>query len=79
RVLSRMDQALPSFRDQAILAALPDLCLSLFREREVQALTDNQQAVLVEQIRRRFSADINQIARVTGLSHEKLVRYFDGF
>ena len=79
RVLSRMDQAVPSFRDQAILAALPDLCQSLFREREVQALRDDQQAVLVEQLRRRFCADINQISRVTGIPHEQLVRFFDGF
>ena len=31
--LSRMESSLPSFRDQSILSAIPDLCMSLFRKK----------------------------------------------
>lgn len=77
--MSRLDMNLPSFRDQTIVAALPDLCQSLFRERSVQALNLEQRAALCDQIRRRFCADVNQIARVTGIAYEEVVRMLEAF
>lgn len=79
RVLSRMEGNIPSFRDQVIFAALPDLCMSLFREREWACLNREQQAVLVEEVRRRFSADVNQIARVTGISYAEVAKMLQEF
>lgn len=71
------DANLPAFRDQVILAALPDLCQSLFRRRGVQELSENQLVELLRQLRYRFSAGANQLARVTGLSYEQAARYLD--
>lgn len=71
------DANLPAFRDQVILAVLPDLCQSLFRRRGVQELSENQLVELLRQLRYRFSAGANQLARVTGLSYEQAARYLD--
>lgn len=79
QAMSKMDSRQPSFRDQTILLALPDLCASMFQEPNVENLTEDQHSVLVDQLRRRFCADINQIGRVTGIPHEKLVRLFNNF
>ena len=79
RTLSRLDRNLPSFRDQTILAALPDLCQSLFQVKDVMLLSREQQAVLVDQIRRRFSADVNQIARVTGIPYTEIATMLESF
>lgn len=79
RAMSRQDMNLPSFRDQTIIAALPDLCHSLFRERNVLALNREQRAALCDQLRRRFSADVNQIARVTGIAFDEVVRMLEEF
>lgn len=68
------DEHLPGFRDQTILASLPDLCRSLFGKESFSALASVEQAELMRQIRFRFSADINQIARVCGLSYAEAAR-----
>lgn len=60
----------PSFNDQIILPAIKSLCISLFRKRNLFELTDIQQAEILRQIRYRFSADPNQIARVTGIPYK---------
>ena len=77
--LALNEMALPSFRDQNILSAIPDLCQSLFQKRDIQALDPEQQPLLISQIRRRFSADPNQIARVTGISYQEIARMLDDF
>lgn len=79
RRLSLKEERLPSFRDQVILAAIPDLCQTLFHQRSVKALTEEQLSALISQVRRRFSADVNQIARVTGLSVPEVARKLEGF
>lgn len=38
-----------------------------------------QQAVLVEEIRRRFSADVNQIARIIGISYSEIASMMQEF
>ena len=68
---------LPSFRDQVLYAAIPDLCRSFFGKSEVSALDENQRQELVRQLRRRFSADVHQIARVTSLRIEDVARFLD--
>ncbi|MBQ6177346.1 MAG: hypothetical protein IJK29_09120 [Bacteroidales bacterium] len=62
----------PTFRDQIILAAIPDLCSSLFRKSSVNELTEDEQAELLKQLRFRFASNVNQLGRVTGFSYEKV-------
>ena len=69
---------LPAFRDQIILAALPDLCWSLFGKESFGTLSPGEQTEFMRQIRFRFSADVNQIARVCGLSYAEAARLIDG-
>ena len=64
------EKAIPAFRDQIILSAIPDLCASLFHKSSVKELTVDEQVELVKQLRYRFSANANQLGRVTGLSYE---------
>ena len=68
---------LPAFRDQTILAVLPDLCRSLFQRDSFDRLQANERVELVRQIRFRFSADAHQIARVCGLTYEEAARLLD--
>jgi REP element-mobilizing transposase RayT len=71
------ENELPSFRDQVLYAAIPDLCRSLFGKNDASDLEYGQRQELVRQIRRRFSADIHQIVRVTSFSMEDVARYLD--
>lgn len=72
-----LDENLPAFRDQTILAALPDLCRSLFQKDAFRQLSGDEQAELARQIRFRFSADATQIARVCGISYADAARLLD--
>lgn len=71
------DDNLSAFRDQVILAAIPDLCQSLFGKREFSQLAQEEQVEFVRQLRFRFSAHVNQIARVCGLTYEQAARLMD--
>ena len=71
------EENLPAFRDQIIFAALPDLCQSLFQKKSFQALSRGEQSEFMRQIRFRFSADVNQIARVCGLSYAEAARLIE--
>ncbi|MCR5352600.1 MAG: hypothetical protein K6E35_08950 [Bacteroidales bacterium] len=77
RRLDGADEHLPAFRDQTILAAMPDLCRSLFQKDALRELTPDELSELARQIRFRFSADANQIARVCGLSYAEAARLLD--
>lgn len=68
---------LPSFRDQVLYEALPDLCRSLFSKNNVSELNEEQRQELVRQLRRRFSADIHQIVRITSFPMKEVARYLD--
>lgn len=65
-------EPLPAFRDQIILAAIPDLCLSLFRKNSISSLELQEKAELLKQLRYRFSADASQLARVTELQYNEV-------
>ena len=67
------NDAAPSFRDQIILSAIGDLCQSLFQKPSLTALTQEEQAELLKQLRYRFSSNANQLSRVTGLPYPKVV------
>ena len=75
--IASAEEMLPAFRDQTILAALPDLCRSLFQKDSFDQLSLDEQVEFARQIRFRFSADAHQIARVCGLSYEEAARLLD--
>ena len=75
--LESTDEHLPAFRDQIILASIPDLCRSLFLKDSFRELQTDEQAEFARQIRFRFSADANQIARVCGLSYAEAARLLE--
>ena len=68
-----------SFRDQLIVASIPDLCRSLFGTVSMGELTEEQLTELVKQIKRCFYSDVNQIARVTGRPYSEVARMLDHY
>ncbi|MBQ9410202.1 MAG: transposase [Bacteroidales bacterium] len=75
--LEYSDSNLPAFRDQAILATLPDLFRSLFHKESFEQLGEEEQSECARQIRFRFSADATQIARVCGISYARAAHLLD--
>ena len=69
----------PSFRDQVVQSAIPDLCHTLFQKRILDELTREEQSELLRQLRFRFSSCPHQLARVTGLSYERVATLLDAF
>ncbi len=63
------EENLPAFRDQVILTAAPDLLRSLFQKKSFYELSKQERIEFLRQIRYRFSANVNQIARICGLSY----------
>ncbi len=68
-----------SFRDQTISGAVADYCYTTFQKRNLQELTEPETRRLVREFRRRFSADVFQLARVLGLPRDRIVGYLDDF
>ena len=75
--LETTEEHLPAFRDQTILASIQDLCRSLFLKDSFRELLEDERVEFVRQIRFRFSADANQIARVCGLSYAEAARLLE--
>ena len=69
----------PSFSDQTLAAAVIDLKRTMFHKGDRDELTKEQWTGLARQLRRRFSMDINQLRRLTGLSNEEALSIFDSF
>ncbi len=67
----------PAFRDQTILAVLPDLCRTMFDKKTFADLSETEQIEMLRQLRFRFNANVNQLARVTGLTFEAAARMLD--
>lgn len=68
---------IPSFKDQVILPMMQELCWKLFGKGSVRELSPEQLTELFRQMRYRFSSNINQMARLTGLSYEEVARLLD--
>jgi REP element-mobilizing transposase RayT len=77
RKIENSDDHHPSFKDQVILAALPDLYRSLFGKQCFEELAPDEQIESLRQIQRRFCSNVHQIARVTGLTYEAAARMMD--
>ncbi len=75
--LEAEDERLPAFRDQVILSAMPDLLQSLFQKSAFGALTAEEQAETLRQVRFRFGAGMHQAARVCGISYADAARLLD--
>ena len=73
------EDGLPSFSDQVIISAIPDLCRSLFRKRNYTELEGEEMVELIKQIRRRFSADVHQISRVVEVEYREVSRMLEAF
>lgn len=73
------NDAMPSFKDQSIIAAIPDLCVSLFRKKCMEELSLSQKSELVKQLRYRFSADVSQLSRVLNTSYEIMTGMLDEY
>lgn len=71
------DDDIPAFRDQTVIAGIPDLCHSLFRKTSLKELSREQTSELLRQLRRRYSADPVQLSRVTNLSVQEVVDLLD--
>ena len=71
------EENLPAFRDQVIVSALSDLCRSLFLKNSFQDLSGVEQTELLRQLRYRFSSNVNQLARVCGLTYSEAARLLD--
>ena len=77
--IDSMNSRVPSFKDQVIEAAIPDICRSLFRKNGAADLAFKEMKELVQEVRRRFSADVNQIARVVGVEYSDVVNMLEDF
>ena len=76
----RMEKnAAPAFQDQVILSACGNLCQSLFRVKTISDLSSEQTAELLRQLKQRFSADINQLCRVTGIPYAEAAKMLDNY
>ena len=70
---------LPAFSDQVVIAAIPDLCRSLFRKASFKELTEDEQIELIKQVRGRFSADVYQISRTLVVPYPEVTRMLESF
>ena len=77
--LAAGENNIPSFRDQVVASAIPDLCRTLFGKNKAQELNRENLSELFRQIRFRFSSSIEQIARTTGFSSETVTHLLDNY
>ena len=75
--LESKEDAQPSFKDEIVLAALPELCRTLFSKLSFKELSETQKTEVLRQLRFRFSSNIHQLARVVGLSYDETARLMD--
>ena len=76
---ARMESSagMPAFRDQIIQESLKDLCVTLFGKKTVDSLSQEEKSELLKQLRWRFSADVKQLCRVTGIQYEEAASLLD--
>lgn len=71
------EKSIPSFKDQVVASAVTDLCRTLFQRTKFDELADPQKCEILHQLRFRFSTNIHQLARVTGLSYDAAAKMMD--
>lgn len=64
----------PSFKDQIIIAAIPDICNSLFWTNDYKSLDEKDLSRLIHELNHRFCADPKQIARILGIEPSEVAR-----
>lgn len=79
KVLEMSEEAMPSFKDQIILSAVPDLCQSLFQKYGFNDLNESERTEVLRQLKYRFSASPNQLSRVCGLTYAETARLLDKY
>lgn len=76
---AKKESGIPSFSDKLISLALRELCISVFNKQDLRELGENQTAEVLKQIRYRFFADPNQIARVCGFTYKEVTKLLDSY
>ena len=79
KALEMAEHHLPAFKDQVIVQTLPDLCRSLFQKERFEELSEQEKSEYLRQIRYRFSSNVNQIARILGLTYGEAAKFLDSF
>ncbi len=69
----------PSFEDHVLISACRNLVFSMFRAKSLEELSDSQTGELLRQMGRRFSTDLNQLCRVTGIPYTRAAKLLDDF
>lgn len=70
---------MPSFRDQTINMCITDLCLTMFKTETIAELNKANTAELLKQLQYRFSSDLAQISRVTGIPYPEVTKLLEDF
>ena len=70
---------MPSFRDQTVSDGLKDFCTSVYGKKHLSELSLEQTSEILKQLRYRFSADPNQISRVSGLPYDTVSKLLEKF
>ena len=73
------EKGLPTFTDQVMHSAIHDMCRTIFRKNSVDELNREQKTTLISEVRRRFSADANQIGRVVGIPYSEVIKMLEDF
>lgn len=75
--LESKDSETPSLKDTVVLPLMLDLCQKMFGKGLVNELTPEQLTELLRQLRYRCSSNINQLARITGLSYTQIAKLLE--
>ena len=71
------DSEVPVFNDYVILPIVKELCRSLFIKGSIKELSSNELSELMRQLRYRFSSNVNQLSRVTGIPYDKVIELLE--
>lgn len=68
----------PTFRDQAVVSMIPEICRTLFQKHRDELL-DKEKRRLIYELNRRFNCDPKQIARLTGYDYKYIAESLVSF
>lgn len=77
RNLEHIGGGTPNFNDSLVTQAVSNLCNSIFHRQKLSDLSQTQTIELLRQLQYRFSAGVDQIARVTGLDYSEVSKLLD--